>query len=208
MKKVIIAVLIVLFMAGTTGATDIRPMRNQPLGWCGWAWGTPLEEVQGWLEFAGYLNIPYVWQGINEVGEAVAYELAVFSRQGQETTCIGLEWGGIYYVFEEEKLVGVILCTDSEYKALEAINYFGWNLLKEGGAAVDFSSFKDGVITSTVKEPLSKIYYSSRATGEYASFLFFGTGSNPPSSWNIDSYLIIGEPSWIDYLAFFSFVDY
>jgi len=195
MKKVIIAVLIVLFMAGTTGATDIRLMRNQPLGWRGWAWGTPLEEVQGWLEFGGYANLPFlgpIWG-------------KTYVKQEDSNVYFGKNWQETQYFFEDNKLMAVAIWTDMETYATRAIEYYGWDVIatpKEGTENYYFAEVASVIMEKTKPEKNEKFFISA-AKGEYASFLLLSGPvriESEVSYYPLYSAVIIGNPEWVNRL--------
>jgi len=198
MKRVLVAVLIVLFMAGTTGATDIRSMRNQPLGWRGWAWGTPLEEVQGWLEYVGNVYTPYVgnekdW--LEYLGDAASLPYwgyfiddKAFVKPGDPNIYFEKNWEGTQYIFEDEKLVAIALWTRGGSYAAMAIEYYC------PGSA--------GNYTEKAVPGKGEKFLVSAAKGAYASLLYL-RGPIPVDSnetyrsglyWHA---IIIGDSEWM-----------
>lgn len=197
-RRTVIILVLLLAMSSMAKASDSRAMRNQPLGWLGWAWDTPLQEIKGWLTYAGYLNLPYIGEKESYLPE---HSFKVFTRQNESNIYFGLKepWNGTYYIFEDSALVGVLLFTYNDYYAATALGYFGWDLLKAGEEYVhNFASFREGILAEKSLPEREGTYFYSLATGTYSSFLlYFGPGERSTyDSWDGPSYIFIGKPDW------------
>jgi len=168
MKKVIMIVVILMLM---TGSTMAFVMKTQPLGWNGWAWGTPLKDVLGWLSYGGALEIPQKsYSGEIAIPQLTDPEAKLYIRQGEPKDYFSknkppITWGEIYYIFKEERLQAVLLVgRDAEpavradtYYGLNALNYWGENgekikgPLREGSLRRYEYIFGEGEITSYIR---------------------------------------------------------
>jgi hypothetical protein len=131
MKKVTMILAIFVLLAGM-GSSEVGPgmwgefiMKNEPLGWNGWAWGTSFEEVKGWLNRTDELSVPFLRD----------LQKLTYTRQGQDDVYFGQEWEDTRYIFEKEKLCGVLLETNST-KALADLMIYRL-LLGKGNMRLD-----------------------------------------------------------------------
>mgnify|MGYP001358449496 CR=1 FL=1 len=119
MRKVIMTAIILVLMAGMVHAEPGKwgecVIKNEPLGWSGWTWGTLFEDVKGYLNVAGVFSAPFLRDLKN----------TLYTRQGQINIYNGAEWEETYYIFEEGRLCAVSLVPIEWGKRWDTIGYYG-----------------------------------------------------------------------------------
>ena len=146
----------------------IREMQNQPLGWYGWAWDSPLKELEGWLEFRGYAVLPYF-------GEI---PFKVYRKAGQNNLYFGMRWNDTLYVFSGEKLAGVILWTSLTTYVVELIKHYEWNVIAGPPSENFLYYYRDVANSVTIIKSISdgkQVHVVSAAKGGEASFLYISS---------------------------------
>lgn len=170
-------------------------MKNEPLGWQGWQWGTTANSVKGWLNYNGQLTLPIIG----------ATDDVIYTRQGQENEYSSQTWLDTLYVFEKGKLCAVVLPTDDCTAVGKAISYFGKDVAtNDAKKPMSLYGKGGGEINSRVsEESRSTIYYYAAAKGTYASFLYISGPTNflkPEEVLNSKHYVIIGEKGYVNKL--------
>ncbi len=192
MKKTALMIMALMLISAPVCAFT---MRNEPLGWLGWQWGMPLNDIKGWLYYNGQLALPFVGATNN----------AIYTRQGQDNVYFGHEWLDTYYVFEKSKLCAVMLETDDCTDIGRGISFFGRNV-GTNDAKQPMSFYGPGgaeVFSRVSEESRSKIFYYAATKGTYASFLYI---SGPTMFLKAEEvltakhYVIIGEKDYMDRL--------
>jgi hypothetical protein len=113
MKKLLLAVVIFILMTGTA-----LTFPGEPLGWLGWAWETPLNDLAGWLSYNSTLE-----------SDDETVTIDIFTRQGETKTHLQMEWDLVGYGFIESNFEGIILVGNGTVNAVAALAA----LLKEYG---------------------------------------------------------------------------
>lgn len=92
--------LLLVLMTGAVGA-----FKNEPYGWQGWAWGTSLKDVSGWLMYDGRTS------RIFYDGQPVIYS---YLKQSETTYQLGIKWDQVVYDFINNYFAGVCLILHGE----------------------------------------------------------------------------------------------
>lgn len=194
MKRLALALAIVVCTALTASAFK---MDAEPLGWYGWAWGTSTKDIRGWLNFKNQLALPCLGPVPQEA----------YTRQGQEDAYFGKQWQDTYYLFEKDKLCGVVLVTADPADVGRAIAYYGKDVATEL-ARQPMSYYGKGgaeVKGRASEESRSMVFYYAAAKGARSSFLYISEPvffNRPEEVFLVKHYVVIGEKrvvdGWID----------
>ena len=179
MKKLFIAVVILVLLTGGAGAHSFTfKMIDEPRGWQGMTWGTSLWDVASSLNWAGILSVPL----LRDLG------LPIFVKKSATNTYLGYEWDDTFYIFSEYKLCGVLLETNSSSGMAKLRN----SLIEAPQGA---ASRREGEDFGLQPHDFDNYHWYIGAKGTYCSLIYIGT---PRSEY----YLLIGLPSvvngWID----------
>ncbi len=197
MKRLALALMIVFCMALPAAAFK---MDAEPLGWYGWAWGTSTKDIKGWLNYNGQLTLPC----LGPISQTA------YTRQGQESTYFGKQWLKTYYLFEKDRLCGVVLVTTDPADIGRAIAYYGKDVTSNVAKQPMAFYGKGGseVAGRASEESRSMVFYYAAAKGTYSSFLYVSEPvffNKPEEVFLVKHYVIIGEKrivdNWIDGVA-------
>ena len=171
-----------MLMAATPGAA--WKIERQPLGWNGWAWGTPLSSIAAGLVYRGELD--------DVLPTPTGYKVQLFTLENELITYIGWEWEHLYVLVYEGKMCGILLQETREYNNNGRITAAGHFLAMGYFAPVpDLAPPEDMLETSDMAIRHSK--------GIYASVMFMTYGSENEAR-TFDYSWIIGAPEVINEL--------
>lgn len=197
MKRLALALMIVFCMVLPAAAFK---MKEEPLGWYGWAWGTSTKDIKGWLNYNGQLTLPCLGP----------IPQTAYTRQGQESAYYGKQWLKTYYLFEKDRLCGVVLVTADPADVGRAIAYYGKDVASNGAKQpMAFYGNGGGEVAGRASEDSrSMVFYYSQAKGAFSSFLYISGAvffNKPEEVFLVKHYVIIGEKrvvnGWIDRVA-------
>lgn len=190
MRKVILALAFIVCMAFPVASFQLN---TEPLGWYGWAWGTTVKDVKGWLNYKGQLVLP----SIGPIAQMA------YTRQGQRNAYFGKEWLDTIYLFEKDRLCAVMLVTADPTDIGRAIANYGKEVASNEAKQHMASYGKGGgeVFGRASEESRSMVFYYAQAKGAFSSLLYISEPvlfNQPRQAFRVKHYLIIGEKRVVD----------
>lgn len=178
----------VVFMLMATTAGAAWKIEKQPLGWNGWAWGTPLSSIAAGLVYCGELD--------DVLPTPTGYKVQLFTLENELITYIGWEWEHLYVLVYEGKMCGILL-----QEARETDRY-GRRITTQGSFA-GWGYFSPNFASLSTEDLLEIGDMSIRhSKGIYASVMFISKiiDNIPDSPLFFNTNWIIGTPEVIDEL--------
>lgn len=172
MKRLI--TLTVLFLILGMSPVSAWKIKNEPLGWNGWAWGTPLSEMAGQLIFRGLLN--------EQLPIPIDNEALIFAKGDAPITFANWKWEEFYCIFSNQKFVGIL-----------------FQETRHSGAILYAFSYLTLNISDDTQDMINTTNWGARlAKGTFASAIYFYIPDDDSSYEKFEISWIVGMPQVVD----------